>query len=173
MANQSEQLSVRNFTNTGENPSVPVFFKSGSNGTFTLNCNFDAGKFDVVMLQDLQKHYVQNLKTKNTYSFESSTSDNPSRFVLHFGPDNSAYNNELPARIYSDGHFLIIDLSLVASETEGWVYDALGRMLVHRTLSAKTLHSIDLVADAQMLIVIIRNPDGHLSRKLIWPGTKH
>ncbi|MEI6682306.1 MAG: hypothetical protein WCO44_06745 [Bacteroidota bacterium] len=172
MANLSEQLSVRNFTNTGENPSVPVYFKPGTDGNFTISCSFDPGKFDVVMLQDLQKHYVQNLKTNNNYSFESSTSDSPTRFILHFGPDNSAYNDELPARIYADGHFLVIDLSLIACETEGWVYDAQGRLLIHRMLSGKTLHSVDLVAGAQMVIVIIRNPNGHLSRKIIWPGTK-
>ena len=75
------------------------------------------------------------MKIGNTYDFEASKTDDANRFVLHFGPDNSASYNQLPARIYTDGSQLIIDLSLIGPETDAFVYDMLGRLLLEGDLT--------------------------------------
>ena len=125
-------------------------------------------EFEIVMLEDRPTHYIQNMKTINTYSFQSSTSDDTSRFMLHFGPDNNASYNELPARIYTDGTQLIIDLTLVGKETEVIVCDLLGRILVQKTLQGLTQHKLSINAKTQILIIYLRNPQGNICRKLYY-----
>ena len=120
------------------------------------------------MLEDRQEHYIQNMKAKNTYSFQSTTNDNPFRFILHFGADNKAIYNELPARIYSDGSQLIIDLSLVSKETEVFVYDDLGRILQQTILQGGVMHKLTVEAKSQILVVQLINPQGNLSKKLFF-----
>ena len=113
LPNQADNLTVRYLTNPEDNPVVPVSFMPGTNGKYSIKCNFDQSKYDIVMLEDRQKHYIQNMKTANTYNFTSSKKDAASRFVLYFGPDKNHTYNQLPGRIYTDGTHLIIDLVLV------------------------------------------------------------
>ncbi len=168
MPSGGEYCSVRYLTNVADNPMAPVMFKPGQNGNYVLKCNFDVNKFETVMLEDRITHYIQNMKARNTYSFQSSTSDDASRFILHFGPDNSAHYDELPARIYTDGTQLIIDLSLIAKETEALVYDAMGRLLLQKTLQGATQHKLSISVKPQIFIVHLRNQQGNISRKLFY-----
>ena len=118
------------------------------------------------MLEDRQRHYIQNMKTINTYRFQSSTSDDASRFVLHFGPGNETTYNELPAKIYTDGTQLIIDLTLVGKETDAYVCDLLGRILFHKTLQGLTQYKVSINAKTQIIIVYLRNQQGKICRKI-------
>jgi len=170
MATQTGNLSVHYFTNTQDNPVVPVSFTPGMDGNYTINCNFDQSKFDIVMLEDRKTHYIQNMKTAKTYSFKASKGDDANRFVLYFGPDNDISDGKLPGRIYTDGSYLIIDLTLVNDETEVYVYDLIGRLLLKQNLAGEMQHELNFDADAQILLVYLRNPYGSLCRKLFWRG---
>ncbi|MCX6268443.1 MAG: hypothetical protein NTW16_13960 [Bacteroidetes bacterium] len=152
MANQAENLSVRYCTNTNDNSVVPVRFDPGIDGDYTMESNFNPGQFDTVVLEDRQTHVSQNMKAARTYRFHSSKTDNPDRFILRFGPDTR----------------LIIDLVLIPEETEVCVYDAIGRLLLQQKLAGGVLHYLVLDADAQLLIVSLKNPAGALCRKLLW-----
>ena len=110
------------------------------------------------------------MKTKKTYSFEASKTDEANRFILYFGPDNNHTDKELPGRIYTDGSNLFIDLRLVPSETEVFVYDNLGRLLLKQKLTGRNEHILNLSTDIQILIVNLKNPNGSLCRKLFWNG---
>ena len=168
----TKEFSVQYYTNTKQNPVVPVSFKPGVNGHFTINCNFDHSKFDSVLLEDLQTQSTQNMKATKTYSFQASTTDDANRFVLHFGPENKHSGNELPARIYSDATHLIVDLLLVPEETEVFVYDVIGRLLFSQTLIGGIQHTLTFDADAQMLVVYLKNPNGSLCRKLLFGNNR-
>ena len=159
-------FSIRYLSDTIDNPSVPLMFKAGKDGNYTLNINFNIEDFEIVMLEDIQQHCIQNLKAKNTYSFNASTSDNASRFVLHFGADSRATYNELPARIFNDRDQLVIDLSLIAKDCRMYVYDALGRILLQGTVQAESTQRFSLMLKSQIIIVRLENPQGTISRKL-------
>jgi hypothetical protein len=167
---EGENYSVRYLTDTADNPTVPVMFKPGKDGNYTLNCNFEADKFQIVMLEDRKMQYNQNLKTVNTYNFLASKTDDANRFVLHFGSENNSSGNELPARVYTNGIQLIIDLALVSKETTVMVYDVMGRKLLQRELQGEIQHNLSLNAPRQILIVSLKNTEGSLSRKLVWVG---
>jgi hypothetical protein len=168
MPSAGDFYSVRYLTNTTENPTVPVAFKPGKDGNYKLTCNFDAGKFESVVLEDRQKHYLRDMKMGNTYDFEASKTDDANRFVLHFGPDNNASYDQLPARIYTDGSQLIIDLSLIGPETETLVYDMLGRLLLKETLPGLTISKRSINAHSQILVVHLKNSQGSMTKKLFY-----
>lgn len=168
MTSGSENYSVQYLTDTAANPTVPVMFKPGKDGNYTLRCSFDTDKFDVVMLEDRQMHYSQDFITAKTYHFVASKNDDVNRFVLHFGPENNSSINKLPARIYTDGNRLMVDLSLVTTESEVFVYDALGRLLLHKTIQGLTKQELNINGSTQILLVQLTNKQGKLSRKLFY-----
>lgn len=168
LGTKENPLSVRYLTNTEENPTIPFLFNPGMNSNYTINCNFDQTKFDTLMLEDRQTHYVQNMRTEKTYSFQGSLSDDPNRFVLYFRSVKNHPGKELPARIYIGDNRLIIDLTLISNETDIFVYDIMGRKLLHQKLNGETLHNLNIDAHTQLLIVYLKNQDRSLCRKLLW-----
>ena len=165
---QRENLSVRYYTNTIENPAVPVSFTPGTEGNFTFTCNFDKEKFDSVMLEDHLLHSSQNMKITNTYSFQSSKTDITDRFVLRFGPDVKHSTTELPAKIYTDGSHVIIDLTAVPENTTVFVYNVIGQVIFSQNLAGAAKHVLDLNSSSQLLVICLKNPYGTLSRKILY-----
>ena len=168
MVSKGNELSVMYLTNTKENPAVPVKFVPGVTGNYTFDCNFDQSNFETVMLEDRQMHTIQNMKITKTYRFTASKTDDLNRFVLYFGPVNSPTGYELPARIYNDGIHLVVDLILIAKETNVIVYDIMGRIILQQKMQGGILHNLNINTRTQMLVVNLKNSDGSLSRKLIW-----
>jgi hypothetical protein len=161
-------FSIRYLTDTIENSVVPLMFKSGKDGEYTLNCSFNTEKFKTLILEDYQNHYFLDLKINSTYSFKSSTSDNKARFVVHFTPVENARISELPAVIYNSGNRIIVDLSMISGETELRVYDLMGCVLIRKDLQGETRHELNLNLKSQMLIVCLKNQSGNVCRKLMW-----
>ncbi len=170
MSSGSENYSVLYFTDTQENPAVPVKFKPGADGTYLFSCNFDPEQFDIVMLEDRQTNYIQDMKAKQTYAFVASINDDHDRFVMHFGAEKNPVNKELPARIFSGNNNLMIDLTLIQNETSLMVYDLLGRRLLQKQLKGGMQHSISFSAGPQILVIYLQNSNGNLSRKIYWKG---
>ena len=172
MPTASDKLSVHYFTNPDENPVVPVNYAPGADGDYTIHCSFEPSNYNIVMLEDRQLHYIQNMKTNSVYNFKATMADATNRFVLYFGPDHNPTDNILPARIYTDGYQLIIDLTLITKETEVQVYDVLGQKLMQTTLQGESEHKLNLNSNTQVLLVYLRNPDGTLAQKLLYSSDK-
>jgi hypothetical protein len=172
LALESENLSVRYLTNTEVNPAIPLSFNPGANGNFTLSCNFDPLNFETVMLEDRKTSYIQNMKAISTYSFYSSKADVANRFVLYFGPVGINPENIFPAKVYTDGYYLIIDLTLISGDTETYVYDIMGCLLLQRKLQGETQHKLNLSVGSQIILVSLKNPAGGLNQKVFWNGNR-
>ncbi len=167
MPSNSNLFSVLNFTNTTENPNIPLMFIPGVDGKYTIDCNFDVNNFEVIMLEDCKIHYIQDLKISKSYNFTASKSDDSNRFVLHFGTSENQTNiRELPARIFNDGNQIIIDLTLIGKETETYVYDAMGRLFYQKTLQGEIQHKINIDIKSQILIIKLKNELGSICRKI-------
>ncbi len=166
LCSNTKNYSVSYFTDTKENTVVPIGFTAGADGNYTFVCNFDLSKFEIVMLEDRLTHNILDLKSANSYSFYASKNDDAKRFVLYFGPIENPVEKELPAKIYSDNNHLIIDLTLVAGETDLCVYDVMGRLILQQKLQAKMLNNINFNSKTQILIVSLKNPNGMLCRKI-------
>lgn len=165
----NEFYTVRYLTDTIDNPTIPVMFKPGQDGNYSLSCNFETNRFKIVMLEDRQMHFFQNLLSGNSYHFRASVTDDENRFVLHFIPVNNASEKDLPVRIYSGDSQLVVDLTAVDKDTEVLVYDILGRKLLQQKLKGKTLHHLSVNNQVQVAIVHLSNPDGGHVQKLTFP----
>lgn len=170
MISGSDNLSVCYFTDTSENPVVPVQFTSGATGNFTFTFNFDQFYFENVMLEDRKTKNFQNLNANTTYTFYSSKSDAANRFALHFGPAGNNSEFGFPAKVYTDGYQLIVDLTLVSHATETLVYDIMGRQLLLQRLEGETVHKLNVNTVPQVLVVSLRNVAGSLNQKVFWNG---
>ncbi len=168
MTVEKVNYSVLYFTNTEENPSVPVKFAAGADGNYSINCTCNTDDFGIVMLEDRQTHIIQDMKEKQTYTFNALESDDGNRFVLHFKNPEEKTGNQLPARIYSVGSTMYVDLSLVTEPTMVLISDLLGRKLFQQKLQGKTKHAIRLNTENQILVICLHNPEGNLSKKLFW-----
>ncbi|MEI7580075.1 MAG: hypothetical protein WCJ58_08685, partial [bacterium] len=106
------------------------------------------------------------------YNFNASTMDDANRFVLNFRPDYFPANGKLPAKIYTDGNQLIVDLTLIDKKTEVSVFDVLGQLLVQKNFEGETKNNINVIATAQILFVYLKNTDGTLCKKLFYYSNK-
>jgi len=61
--------SVRYLKDTIENRMVPVMFKPGRDGKYTLTCNFDNNKFKMVLLEDRKIHKLPGYESRTNLSF--------------------------------------------------------------------------------------------------------
>lgn len=83
----TQWMSVNNLKSIVESPDVPVHFYAGVDGQYIFSFNgvasFDPTVF--VTLEDKKQHLFHNIRSGN-YLFQSSTTDDRNRFVLHFTP---------------------------------------------------------------------------------------
>lgn len=167
----NSNYTVRYLSDTIAYPTVPVNFKAGSNGAYTLSFTFDSGTFKNIFLEDKQTKVILDLKSEPLYRFNASVGDQAGRFVLHFVPVKPHTGTELPARIYTDGHKIFIDLTKVVGETRVSAYDVLGRKAWDQTLTGESLHPLSYIHGTQFLIIQLQNPQGRLVRKIVCNNT--
>ncbi len=160
--------SVRYLTDTVANPTIPIMFKPGRDGNYMFKWSFDYDRFKTVILEDRQTNKMQNMKTGQTYNFAASKTDNNNRFLLHFATIKNQSDNELSAKIFTDGTSIMIDLVSVQEETEVFIYDEMGRTLLQQKLQGAIKHTINFKGGSQLLIVCLKNQGGSLCRKLLW-----
>jgi hypothetical protein len=166
-----EAYSVQYLTNTTDNKVVPVAFKAGADGYYTLKLNFDTSEFDFVMLEDRLTKTKQLITTYETYRFKATVKDTDNRFVLHFSSDDEL-TEELPVKIYSNGIQLLVDLSLLSNPSEIAVYDILGKLLLKKSLAGATQHALNINVATQILMIHLQNEEGSIKRKLFFYSIK-
>jgi len=156
---EKEELSVRYLTDTIENPLVPLMFKPGSDGNYTLNINSDYVDFDYVILEDKKTKKFHNLLENPAYQFKASLNDDTNRFVLHFTPIDAITEDDLSlsAKIYYDGDKVVVDLSAINNKTEVNIVDMLGRSILRKTLEGNSVHRLPIRKTTQILVVIAKS----------------
>jgi hypothetical protein len=78
-----KNYSISFLTTTDEHSSVPVAFKPGVDGLYTLSLKEHANLNDI-LLEDLKTGFTHNLSKFPEYTFSASPGDVAHRFVLHF-----------------------------------------------------------------------------------------
>ena len=147
-----QELTVRYLTNTTNNPIIPLAFKPGSDGDYTMSIDFDAANYDFVVLEDTKTKVTHDLKDTATYAFKASVTDAYDRFLLHFEAVPIA-NNTLPILMYYNGNEIVLDALLVADETTVEIFDILGRKILEKKIRGKTIHYLPFNNKNQVFIV--------------------
>lgn len=165
---EGEDVSIRNLTDTIENPVIPVRFKSGTNGIYSMTVSFDSARFENIILEDRQTHISHDLKINKTFSFSSSAADNNERFFLRFSKTSNSFGTEFPVSVYTANNFLVVDLSAIKAESEMSVIGFNGNVIKKEKVSGGTIHRISIESVTQLLIVSLNNQSGSVSRKVMW-----
>ena len=169
----NSNFTIRYLSDTVAYSQVPVQFKAGADGTYSLSASFEPGAFTTVLLEDLQKRVIQDLKAEPTYRFSASTTDGANRFVLHFAPVTGQATNELPARITTNGTQIFVDLTQLTGDTRVSVYDVLGRKLFEEQFAGEAQYALNYNPARELLLVELQNHQGKLVRKIVCNGTNH
>jgi hypothetical protein len=159
-------FTIRYLTDTIENPHVPLMFKAGRDGFYTINFDFNNFDFDIAILEDRLTGGFTDLTLEPDYRFRASKKDNENRFIIHFGAIPANANLELPANIYARGNELIVDLTLVDELTDVKVVDVLGRTILQKELNGNSIHKLDLNVRSQIVIIYAKTNNAMLSRKV-------
>jgi hypothetical protein len=159
-------FTIRYLTDTIENQHVPLMFKAGRDGYYTVNFDFDSYNFETAILEDRLTGGFTDLTLAPGYRFRASKNDNANRFIIHFGAIPVKANTELPANIYTSGGKLVIDLTLVDELTDVKVVDVLGRTILQKELNGSSIHRLDLNVRSQIVIVYAKTNKAMLSRKV-------
>lgn len=160
-----KELSVRHITNTVENPSIPISFKAGADGNYSLTIAVDDSAYETVVLEDKKTKSKHDLKLNQTYNFKAVTKDDAARFILHFGAISLA-EVPFPARVFYNGTAAEIDLSLVTQKTEVLISDILGRIIYKKVVEPKQIHYIPIATKNQVYLVKLTTPTNNVVRKL-------
>jgi hypothetical protein len=126
-----------------DNTLVPVSILPAASGSFKLSAyqlyTFTSGSG--ILLEDLKTGMVQDLTIDSVYSFTSDIQDDPNRFILLFSGvyyvgSNPMQENSLNKIFGSGNSIYIIARENVATSSDVFVYDLLGRQVYRNKLSA-------------------------------------
>jgi hypothetical protein len=124
VAASGQKLSI-NSVNT-LNESMPLYFRSGTSGEFTLEVVETSG-FETVILEDLLTGEKTDL-LKNVYSFNYSTLQTDNRFVLHFAPLSVAGVQSSEINIFAGEGIVTVNIN-EPGVSHISVYDVAGRKI--------------------------------------------
>ena len=152
LTTEEGELTVRYLTDTTNNPIVPLAFKPGSDGNYTVSIDFDTANYDFLELEDTKTKNKHDLKDNPTYDFNATVEDPFDRFLLHF-EEIPIEDNNLPFLIYYNGNEIVFDLSLIPDDTAIKIFDTLGRKIMEKKIRGKTIHYLPFNNKNQVFIV--------------------
>jgi len=160
-------FSISFLTSVSDNPVVPVNFKAGANGSYSLNALFNSSAFTTANLEDKQTGIIYDLRLNPLYTFDAFTADDENRFNLHF---TTVGINETEAEaaplIYAYEKTVYISTK-VTSGAEVFVRNITGQ-LIKKTSISGTTSAIELSAlPVGVYVVNVADAQGIYSAKVI------
>lgn len=151
--------------------SIPMGFKAGADGTYTLTASqleSFASSTDIT-LEDRKLSTTQNLMQHPVYTFAANKSDDGARFILHFGGAFSINEKEKEQAItvYASGNTIYISGkpgSVIKGEV--YVYNTIGQAIMHKKLSADNLVQFSLNANTGYYLVRVITADNAYTSKV-------
>jgi hypothetical protein len=137
-------LSINTLPDISNNQVIPVGFKTGLSGTFTLSASgFESFPASATFyLTDLITGTVQNLNLNPEYIFSASPANPEHRFNLHFAPVGYEEKGKLnPVQIYSFNEKIYIRTQ-PGIHGVATLYDLPGRVILTRQIEEGTLNTI-------------------------------
>ncbi|MFZ4414160.1 MAG: M6 family metalloprotease domain-containing protein [Bacteroidales bacterium] len=129
---QNKNWSISNLTSIADNAMIPIGFKPGVDGNYTISA-MGVQALGNVILEDLKIGVQQNLSINNNYLFNAQTSDNENRFLLNL--TTSGINNMVdkkPSINYSNQTINVFNPWL--GKTTLYIYDAAGKLVESLTV---------------------------------------
>jgi hypothetical protein len=148
---EGTNLSINSFDVLEE--TMNLFFRAGVNGSFTIDA-VEIGEYSTVILEDTFTGTMTNLLA-DSYTFEYSTTDTDSRFVLHFAPLGVDENANQGIDIYSNESTIYVNIDNTNASSIV-VYDLLGQEVL-RISADQGLNTIEMNDNNYYLVSVILN----------------
>ena len=141
-----------------EGRTVQFNFAAGIDGEQTLIANATYLPETEVLLEDLFIDNIQDLIENPVYNFEALVNDDPNRFLLHFNPmiiglEDKVSNSGVYVYAYNGSIYIRSKGKASKEKKEVFIYDLLGRSVLHTTASPSLLSKIHIESSGCFLIV--------------------
>jgi len=138
-----------------------------ANGNYEISLIEQGADFadKVIYLEDLLTGIRHNLTTDGSYNYSASTSDDPNRFLLHFGVVGVGEQEQASTlQAYMVDNRLYVNNSLELAQLA--VYDLQGRLVAEQSLNTAGLQALPLELPAGVYIVRLNNASESRSLKI-------
>lgn len=143
ISSDNKNVAINGLPELTEDLQIPVWFKAGTVGTYTLNADV-TNMPATVFLKDLETGTDQNLRVNPEYTFTAGDLEASGRFLLHFsalGVDNGGNADNL--NIYTSGNGIFITSGgNVPVSGDIFVYNLLGQQILHQRMAEGSLSKI-------------------------------
>ncbi|MFZ4401340.1 MAG: fibronectin type III domain-containing protein [Bacteroidales bacterium] len=151
----NKNWSINYLTNVAQHSVVPVGFKAGVSGDYTIKAS-DLNSFATptyVYLKDLASNTITDLNQNSNYTFTASTNDNANRFQLLFAlsPLSVSNNTILNTSIYSNNTTIYINSNESIKEIA--IYNTLGQLIKTVANTSGTI-SIEMGENAMAYYIV-------------------
>ncbi|MEI6695961.1 MAG: endonuclease [Bacteroidota bacterium] len=161
----NKNWSINYLTTINEHPTVPLGFKAGVNGIYTLHFTGNE-QFNQLILEDLQTNIQKNMFTSSSYTFVAQTTDNAERFILHFtsvaNNINGIQNSDI--QIYTNNSTIYINTQENIDEIK--VFSLLGQLILKQTGNTNTIRNIPIENSAAYYLVKVITEKNVYTKKL-------
>lgn len=162
-----QSYSMQLLGKNAEYPVIPIAFKAGEKGTYSIEAVFPTGLFDLLELHDKQTGIIQDLKNNPFFTFLANTTEKTRRFILQFvAGDFPNPHQAIPVSIYVYSQQIQIDLLLAEGIFDFELYDLAGREIKHELIKRGTFTNI-LNHSKGLYIAHITGDQGSLSSKIL------
>ena len=138
-----KDYSIRFLSSVNDNPIIPVAFKAGMDGEYSIRANFSTAAYPSVKLKDLLTGNIHDLSTNPEYSFTATTDDDANRFALVFGTLGVDHpQSESEDQVYAHGGLLYLNRQTAGSSVVK-VYTIAGQLLMEERAGGQTLTTLN------------------------------
>lgn len=138
-----KEYSIRFFNSVEDNPLIPVAFKAGVTGEYSISAGFNTAGYTSVKLKDLLNGNTHDLSANPDYTFTANVGDDVNRFVLVFGTlglDNPEAASEIQVYVHAGTLYLN---SSSATPAEVKVYNLTGQLVMEGKAGGNTLTTMN------------------------------
>ena len=133
----TDQLSTNALPQSGVNVQIPFSFVKNDGASFTIEAKKITDINGPVILKDLKTNTTQDLTVKPVYSFTSSASDDPNRFLLTFSHVGIGENTNIqPISVYTTGNSVYVSNKTGSTAGTVYVYNMMGQLIMQQKLTS-------------------------------------
>lgn len=164
-----KKLSIDALPEIGEDRIINLGFECATLSEFSITASGMEGFEEETefWLEDVKEGIVHNLGDNPNYYFTNALSDDPNRFILHFGKPNSVVENRMEKiQIYSYNHWINIR-NQSAGKMDVYVYDITGRLIIEDQYYSTGLVKIETRLETGYYVVKVLS-DGEVSQAKVF-----
>jgi hypothetical protein len=160
------RFSINTLKSISETPEVPVYFKAGADGEYTINASgMESFENRIIYLTDLLTGLRQDLRENPVYAFNASTGDDANRFKLSFATVGIGEQPGLNIGVYAANGEIRLQLPEAMRGTVN-VASLSGQILLSRNFSASGEFGIRTQLPAGIYLVTVVTDQGIATRKV-------